>query len=150
MGNNGTTPTEAKTITERVLADPDSLALIVTTNTGTAVAPPATLKVAETKPVVNSRRDRQRIEEERRRQQNIIDKAHRIALAEQATVAVVVCAAEQMDICQDALVTRLYGVQRRKEMNEFMRDFSAEMLSLARAGIKAHAETAPKLFGEEL
>ena len=56
----------------------------------------------------------------------------------------------QLDLAQEIMADRFYGVKRRAAMNEFMGQVTSKCLSLAESGVMAILESHPKRIAEDL
>jgi len=130
---------------KKVPAQDDSLAVVSPArNDSPAVRLPAV------RPPTDNRRGRKAAEQEQARQWNMVQTTQRTALAADSMVAVTVHAQRKLDMAQEAMADRFYGVRRREAMNRFMGHVTSRCLGLAESGVMAILESHPKRIAEEL
>jgi hypothetical protein len=97
-----------------------------------------------------SRRGRKIAEEEQVRQWRMVNTTTRSYAAINSVIAVTAHALIQVDVLQDVMTQRFYGVKRREPLNQFMADVTSRFLRLGEAGVLAILESHPKRIAEDL
>ena len=108
------------------------------------------MKMPTVKPPSDTRRGRKMAEAEQETQWSMIRTAQRTVLAANSVVAVAIHAQRQLDLAQEIMADRFYGVRRQPAMNEFMCEGTSNCLSLAESGVMAILESHPKRIAEDL
>jgi len=98
----------------------------------------------------DSRQSRKVAAAEQERQWRMVQTTQRTVIAANSMVAVAVHAQRQLDLAQEVMTERFYGVKRRSAMNEFMSHVTSRCLSTAESGVMAILESHPKRIAEEL
>ena len=129
---------------QKQTASADSLA--VTKHTGQRESE---MRMPVVKPPTESRQGRKMASEEQEKQWRMIQTTQRTVIAANSMVAVAVHAQRQLDIAQEFMADRFYGVKRHAAMNEFMGHVTSKCLSLAESGVMAILESHPKRIAEE-
>lgn len=108
------------------------------------------MKMPAVKPPSASRKGRKMAEAEQERQWHMVQATQRTVIATNSMVAAAVHAQRQLDLAQEFMADRFYGVKRRAAMNEFMGHVTSKCLSLAESGVMAILESHPKRIAEDL
>ena len=108
------------------------------------------MKMPAVKPPSDTRRGRKMAEAEQEAQWRMIRTAQRTVVAANSVVAVSIHGQRQLDLAQEVMADRFYGVRRRPAMNEFMCEITSKCLSFAESGVMAIVESHPKRVAEDL
>jgi len=115
-----------------------------TKGNGTEVRLPAV------RPATDSRQSKKLAHAEQESQWRMVQTTQRTVIAQNSMIAVAVHAQRQLDLAQEIMIDRLYGVKRRPAMNQFMNQVTSRCLSMAESGVMAILESHPKRIAEDL
>jgi hypothetical protein len=108
------------------------------------------MRLPTVKPPNASRKGRKMAAAEQERQWSMVQTTQRTVIATNSMVGAAIHAQRQLDLAQEFMADRFYGVKRRAAMNEFMGQVTSKCLSLAESGVMAILESHPKRIAEDL
>ena len=110
----------------------------------------AEVRLPAVRPATDSRQSKKLANAEQESQWRMVQTTQRTVIAQNSMIAAAVHAQRQLDLAQEIMIDRFYGVKRRPAMNEFMSHVTSRCLSLAESGVMAILESHPKRIAEEL
>jgi hypothetical protein len=108
------------------------------------------VRIPTVKPPGGGRQARRQAEAELARQWRMVQTTQRSIIAVNSIIAVAAHGQRQLDIAQEVMSDRFYGVKRRPAMNQFMANVTSRCLQMAEAGVMAILESHPRRVAEDL